>query len=142
MSVSERMFKKEYYLIYFSVFLIVMGSLIIVFDQAGYLMKKRGLELDHLDGLLPATGPHSYYNETQRIAINRQYNYLTTLGTGITSAGFWILSLSLIILGLIDTELSEKIRLAIIVGAIVIMVLVAYGLYSVTFSIGAGITHS
>jgi hypothetical protein len=139
MSVSERLFKKEYYLLYFSVFLIITGSLIVVFDEAGYLMKKRGLELDNLDGLLPATGPHSYINETLRMRINRDYNYLTILGTGITSVGFWMLSLSLMILGLIDTELSEKIRLALIVGAIVVMILVAYGLYSITFSITAGI---
>ncbi len=116
-----------------------MGSLIIVFDQAGYLMKKRGLELDRLEGTLPDTGPHSYANETERMRINRLYNYLEPLGEGIMSTGFWILSLSLIILSLIDTELSEKIRLALVVGAIVVMILVAYGLYSITFSITAGI---
>jgi len=139
MSISERLFKKEYYLLYFSVFLIVTGSLIVVFDEAGYLMKKRRLELDKLEGILPQTGSHSYINETQRITINRLYNYLEKLGGGITSTGFWILSLSLILIGLIDTELSEKIRLALIVGAIIAMIIMAYGLYTITFSITAGI---
>jgi len=134
------MWRKSYHLLllYASIFLIIVGSLMIALDEAGYLAKKRKLELDNLRGMLPETGPLNYWNQTQKLSINRQYNFVKTLGFGITSIGFWTLSLALILTGLRDTELSEKLRLAIIIGAIVVMLLMAYGLYSITFSISAG----
>jgi len=138
MKVGIRLSKMEYYLLVFSVFLIILGSMIVAFDQAGYLMAKRKLELDNLAGTLPTTGSNTYWNQTQRLLIKRQYNYVSTIGVEITSIGFWVLSLSLIAIGLIDTNLSEKLRLALILGAIVVMLLMAYGLYTITFSVTAG----
>ncbi len=138
MKVGIRLSRIEYYLLVFSVFLIILGSIIVAFDQAGYLMAKRKLELDNLAGTLPTSGSNTYWNQTQRLTYNRAYNYVTTIGFEITSMGFWVLSLSLILIGLVDTSLSEKLRLALILGAIVVMLLMAYGLYTVTFSVTAG----
>jgi hypothetical protein len=138
MKVGIRLPRIEFYLLVLSVFLIVLGSMIVAFDQAGYLMAKRKLEIDNLAGTLPSTGLDSYLNKTQILNIKHQYNYLNTIGVEITALGFWVLSFSLIAIGLIDTSLSEKLRLALIFGAIVIMLLMAYGLYNITLSVYAG----
>lgn len=138
MTVGIRLSRIEYVLLVFSVVLIVLGSMIIAFDHAGYLMAKRKIELDNLAGTLPTTGSNTYWNQTWRLNIRRNYNYVSTIGVEVTSLGFWVLSLSLIAIGLIDTSLSEKLRLALILGAIVVMLLMAYGLYTVTFSVTAG----
>ena len=141
------------YLVVVSLSLIFIGLLVSTLGQVGYIaaksqiesdyyVKRQKLENDRILGLLPAVGISSYINQSTLLENEYRYNLARTeftsktnlvkiVGSGIAQIGFWAFSISIMFTVLANKELSEKVRLALLLGLFALLVFVVYISYTV-----------
>ncbi len=144
---------RKKYLVVASLSLIFIGLLVSTLGQVGYIsaknqvesdynVRKQKLENDRILGLLPEEGISSYTNQSTLLENEYRYNLARTeftsktilvklVGSGIAQIGFWAFSISIMFMVLANKELSEKVRLALLLGLFALLVFVAYISYNV-----------
>ena len=153
----DRLMTKEIlrkkYLVVAGLSLIFIGLLVSTLGQVGYIsaksqvesdyyVRKQKLENDRILGLLPEEGISSYTNQSTLLENEYRYNLARTeftsktnlvkiVGSGIAQIGFWAFSISIMFTVLANKELSEKVRLALLLGLFALLVFVVYISYTV-----------